>query len=82
MQVSAGGGTVVRGSPFGGIDRLGDAEIERQLRDDLPPQAEVRAASETVNGRDGIGTEHIVLVAVNAVVPLASIEALEPKMEG
>lgn len=51
------------------------------MRNDLPTKTEVRAATETINGRNGVGIEHIVLVGIDAVRPFAGIEALEAKAQ-
>ena len=47
------------------------------MRNDLPTKTEVRAATETIDGRNGVGIEDIVLVGIDAVRPFAGIEALE-----
>ena len=51
------------------------------MRNDLPTKTEVRAAPETIDGRNGVGIEHIVLVGIDAVRPFAGIEALEAKAQ-
>ena len=63
--------------PIVGIEGFGEAEIECQLGNDLPTKTKVSAATEAINGRDGIGIENIMLVRINAVVPIAGIEELE-----
>ena len=67
--------------PITGVERLGEAEIECQFGNDLPTQAKVRATTKAINGRDGIGIENIVLVGINAVVPIACIEELHAETE-
>ena len=70
---------VFGGIPVAGIDRFADAQIEGNRPDNLPSQAEVRASAKAVSGRDGEGIEHVVLVGINAVVPFAAVEPLEPE---
>lgn len=64
--------------PIAGIEGFGDTEIEGELRDDLPAETEVGAASETVCGGDRIGIEDIVLVRIDAILPILAIEELGP----
>ena len=47
------------------------------MREDLPAKAEESAAAETIDRRDRIGVEDVVLVAIDAVVPVLGIEELE-----
>ena len=63
--------------PITSIDSLGGAEIERQLRDNLPTQAKECPAAQTIDRRNRVGIEHIVLITINTVVPLPGIEPLE-----
>ena len=63
------------------IDGFGGTEIKGQLRNDLPSETEVRAATETIDGRDGVGVKDIVLVEVDAICPVASIKELKPQSD-
>ena len=45
MHIRAGHGPVMRSRPCTGIDSLADAQIQRYLRDDLPPQTDIRPAA-------------------------------------
>ena len=45
MHIRAGHGPVVRCRPSTSIDGLADAQIQRYLRDDLPPQTDIRPAA-------------------------------------
>ena len=67
--------------PISGVEGFGEAEIECQLGNDLPAKANVSATSETINGRNRIGIEYIVLIGINAVVPIARIEELQAETE-
>ena len=58
------------------------AEIEGELGNDLPAQADVRTAAKAIDGGDGEGIEDVVLVAIDAVVPITSVEALQTKPQG
>ena len=78
MDVRAGLGAVVLRRPRFGVDGFAEAEVECELRDDLPAQANVRTAAKTVHRRNRKGIEHVVLVGVNTVRPRASVEALNP----
>ena len=67
--------------PIAGVDSFGGSEIESQLRDDLPTEAEIETSSEAVGGRNGVGVEHVVLISVNAVGPILSIERLKTEFQ-
>ena len=67
--------------PITGVEGFGEAEIECQLWNNLPSKAKISTASETINGRNSIGIEHIVLIGINAVVPVACIEELQAETE-
>ena len=82
MDVGSGLGTVVRRCPSLGIDGFAEAEVECELGDDLPAETNVCASAKTVHRGNGEGIQHIVLVGVNAVVPLTGIEALEAEAQG
>ena len=71
----------MRSIPIASIDGFGGTEIEGQLRNDLPTETEVRAATKTVRGGDGVGIEHIVLVEVDAVGPIAGIKELKSQFD-
>ena len=58
------------------IDCFAEAAIERNVRMSLPFEAEIRPTAQTITGRNRERIEHIVLVEVNAVVPVAGIEEL------
>ena len=58
------------------IDRFAEAAIECDVRMSLPFEAEIRPAPQTVTGRNRERIEHIVLVEVDPVVPVAGIEEL------
>ena len=80
MKICTSLWAVVIGCPFSCVNGFGSTEIERQLRNDLPTEAEVETPSQTIRGRDRIGVEHIVLVEVDAVGPFAGIEGLKTKL--
>lgn len=80
MKICARLWAVVSGCPLLCIDGFGGTEIERQLGDDLPAETEVETTTKTVGGGDGIGVEHIVLIEVDAVGPVLSIEGLKTKL--
>ena len=82
MDVRAGYGAVMLCRPFAGIDGFRETEIERELRNDLPSEADICSAAQAIDGRDGEGVEHIVFVEINAVRPLAGIEALQAEPYG
>ena len=82
MQVGAGSGTVVRGGPGFGIEGFREAEIEGELGNDLPAQADVRTAAKAIDGGYREGIEDVVLVAIDAVVPITSVEELQTKPQG
>ena len=67
--------------PITGVDSFGGAEIESQLRDDLPAEAEIETSSKAVGSWNGVGVEHIVLISVNAVGPVLSIECLKTEFQ-
>ena len=77
MQICASEWAAVFSCPLLCIDGFGGTEIERQLREDLPAKAEESAAAETIDRRDRIGIEDVVLVAIDAVVPVLGVEELE-----
>ena len=52
------------------------------MGNDLPAQADVRTAAKAIDGWDGEGIEDVVLVAIDAVVPITSVEALQTKPQG
>ena len=79
MQICASEWAAVSSCPFSCIDGFRGTEIEGELGNDLPFETKVRAATETIDGRNGVGIEHIVLVGIDAVRPFAGIEALEAK---
>ena len=81
MQICASEWAAVSSCPFSCIDGFRGTEIEGQLRNDLPTFSDVPAATETIDGRNGVGIEHIVLVGIDAVRPFAGIEALEAKAQ-
>ena len=81
MQICASEWAAVFSCPLLCIDGFGGTEIKGQLRDDLPTKAEVRAATETIDGRDGVGVKDIVLVEVDAVGPVLSIKELKPQSD-
>ena len=62
--------------PGADIDGFGEFEIEGKAGDNLPSEAEVRPAAQTVDGGDGESVEHVVLIGIEAVYPLAGIEPL------
>ena len=67
--------------PIAGVECLGETEIECQLGNDLPAKAKISAASKAINGRNRIGIKNIVLIGINAVVPIARIEELQAETE-
>ena len=77
MNICTGLWAIVSGRPLLCIDGLGDAEVKRELGNDLPSEAQVSATAQTVGRRDRKGVQHIVLVDIDAVRPFAGIEALE-----
>lgn len=81
MQIRAGDWAVMSGRPILFINGFGEAEIEGELRDDLPAQAEICATAETIRSRNGKGVQHVVLVDINAVRPIASIKSLKTDVE-
>ena len=81
MQICASEWAAVSSCPFSCIDGFRGTEIEGQFRNDLPTKTEVRAATETIDSRNGVGIEHIVLVDVDAVCPVLSIKELKPQSD-
>ena len=81
MQICASEWAAVFSCPLLCIDGFGGTEIESQLRDDLPTKAEVRAATETIDGRDGVGVKDIVLVEVDAIRPITGVKSLKTKLQ-
>ena len=81
MQICASEWAAVSSCPFSCIDGFRGTEIEGQLRNDLPTKTEVRAATETIDGRDGKSIKYIVLVAIDAVIPFAGVEGLKTKAQ-
>ena len=81
MQICASEGAAVSSCPFSCIDGFRGTEIEGQLRNDLPTKTEVRAATETIDGRDGKSIKYIVLVDVDAIGPVLSIKELKPQSD-
>ena len=67
--------------PCGVVEGLAEPEIEGQLRDYPPSERKVGSASKTVDRRNGVGVEDIVLVGVNTIVPLTGIEELQTEMQ-
>ena len=51
------------------------------MRNDLPTKTEVRAATETIDGRDGKSIKYIVLIEVDAIFPFAGVEGLKTKAQ-
>ena len=51
------------------------------MGDDLPLKTEVGAATEAIGGRDGESIEDIVLVEVDAVGPVLSVEELKSQFD-
>ena len=77
MDVCAGEGAVMGGSPLALVKRLADTKIEREIAYDVVFQAYIRASSETIDGSTGIGVEYVVLVAIDTVCPITCVEELE-----
>ena len=77
MDVCAGEGAVVGGSPLTLIECLADTKIEREVAYDVVFQAYIRASSETIDGSAGVGVEYVVLVAIDTVCPITCVEELE-----
>ena len=77
MDVRVGLRAIVRRGPHLGIDGFAEAEIECELRDDLPTETDISASAKTVHRRNGEGIKDVVFVGIDAVIPFASIEALE-----
>ena len=81
MQIRASDWAAVRCRPLLCIDGFGGSEIERELRDDLPAEAEIGTSAEAINSRNGERIEHVVLIDINAVVPIASVEELNSESQ-
>ena len=81
MQICASEWAAVSSCPFSCIDGFRGTEIEGQLGNDLPTKAEIRAATETIDGRNGVGIEHIVLVEVDAIRPITGVKSLQAKAQ-
>ena len=81
MQICASEWAAVSSCPFSCIDGFRGTEIEGQLRNDLPTKTEVRAATETIDGRDGKSIKYIVLVDVDAIRPITGVEGLKTKAQ-
>ena len=79
MEICASLWAVMCGRPLLCVDGFGGTEIEGELRNDLPTEAGVETATKTIDGGDGVGVENIVLVAIDAVGPIAGIEELGPE---
>lgn len=77
MNICTGLWAIVSGRPLLCINGLGDAEVKRELGNDLPSEAQVSATAQTVGRRDRKGVQHIVLVDIDAVRPFTGVEALE-----
>ena len=77
MDVCAGEGAVVGGSPLALIERLTDTKIEREVAYDVVFQAYICPSSETIDGCTGVGVEYVVLVAIDTVCPITCVEELE-----
>lgn len=67
--------------PITGIDGFGGTEIESELGDDLPTEAEIGAAAEAIRSRNGISIKDIVLIGIDAVRPFAGVKPLEPQFD-
>ena len=81
MYVRSGLLAAMRRSPLRLIKGLADTKIDCQLWNNLPAEAEISAAAETIDGRDRIGIEDVVLIAIDAVVPVPGVEELEAETE-
>lgn len=77
VDVCAGEGAIVSGSPLALVKRLADTKIEREVAYDVVFQAYICASSETIDGCTGVGVEYIVLVAIDTVCPITCVEELE-----
>ena len=77
MNICASEWAIVCGRPLLCINGFGKAEIECNLRDDLPPEVEIAPCAQPIDGRDRVRIEDIVLVEVDAVGPVLSVEQLE-----
>ena len=67
--------------PSSVIDRFGHTQIECQLLNYLPFEAQIGAATKAVSRRYGKGIEHVVLIDINAVVPIASVKELNSESQ-
>ena len=81
MQICASEWAAVSSCPFSCIDGFRGTELEGQLRNDLPTKTEVRAATETIDGRDGKSIKYIVLVEVDAIRPIMGVKGLHAKAQ-
>ena len=77
MNICAREWAIVCGRPLLCINGFGKTEIECNLWDDLPPEVEIAPCAQPIDGRDRVGVEHVMLVGINAVGPLAGIEELQ-----
>lgn len=59
------------------IKGFAEAEIKGEFGMCLPFETKVHASTQTICGWDGEGIKHIVLVEVNAVVPITGIKPLK-----
>ena len=82
MDVRAGLGAVVGGGPGAFVEGFAEAEVKGKLLDDLPTKADISSAAETVCCRNGEGVQHIVLIEIDAIVPIAGVEELCSEFQG
>ena len=59
------------------IKGFAETEIKSKFGMCLPFETEVHASTQTIGGWDGEGIKHIVLVEVDAVVPITGIKPLK-----
>ena len=59
------------------VNRLANTQIERELTDDLPLEKDIRSAAKAIRRRNGKSIQHIVLVKIDAVLPVTGIEGLD-----
>ena len=71
----------VRRSPLRLIKGLADTKIDCQLWNNLPAEAEISAAAETIDSRHRKSIKHILLVHIDTVRPIARIEELKTAFE-
>ena len=81
MEVRAGYGAVMLCRPFAGIDGFREAEIECELRNDLPAETDICSSTQAIDGRDRESIEHIVLIMIDAAHPLLYIKALQAELD-